>query len=437
MIEDFSIPLDGKATLVSIVCENVEGHSSPEESNKSLDELRELVITLGLTPGNSHIQHRKRPDASSFVGHGKLLEIAESARENNSKILVFDFELKPGHLKNIKDITKLEIFDRNSIILEIFARHAKTHEAKIQIEISRLEYLLPRLSNYWTHFGRQKGGIGVKGGEGEQQIELDRRIIRDRISFLKKQLDSVITARKEQAKGRSKNVLCAALVGYTNAGKSSLMNKLCKVNILEEDKLFATLDSTYRSLSPDTRPPLVLIDTVGFISNLPPSLINGFKTTLESAIEADLLLVVVDGSSEFVESQIEVTDRVLCDLNLHDKKKIYIYNKKDLVKDELDLRIKMRTHKDAYLVSTNSKKDMTKLRDIIIESLLEDQNYYDLFVPYEDGHGHSKIVGNTNIISTSNHQDGIFYRIKTHQHFFDGLGLSKYILSEEKRKSKI
>ncbi|CAN0290038.1 unnamed protein product, partial [Chrysoparadoxa australica] len=197
-------------------------------------------------------------------------------------LLVFDFELTASQIRNIRKITGMSVVDRVHVILEIFARHARTRDAKIQIEIARLQYVLPRLSGFWSHLGRQRGGVGVKGGEGEKQIELDRRIIRQRIEFYKKELKLIAKSREQQKKKRQNMAVTAALVGYTNAGKSSLMNRLCQVDILEENKLFATLDSTFRTLNPDTHPPMILIDTVGFISNLPNALIDGFKTTLYS-----------------------------------------------------------------------------------------------------------------------------------------------------------
>ena len=212
-------------------------------------------------------------------------------------------------------------------------------EAKIQIEILRLQYLLPRLSGFWTHLSRQKGGVGVMGGEGEQQIELDRRLIREKIEFYKKEYEHIERNRTEQKKRRQNKAVMAAIVGYTNAGKSSLMNRLCRVNVLEENKLFATLDSTHRMLNPDTHPPMILIDTVGFISNLPSTLIQGFKTTLESAMEADLLIVVCDISDPHYKKQLDVTMEVLKELKVDNKELIIVFNKRDLLNDMLTEKI--------------------------------------------------------------------------------------------------
>ena len=237
--EEYKLPLGQKASLVSIVCEKFENHSSALETNASLKELRELLRTLGVIAGEEYVQNKKQIDPSTMLGEGKLQEIAEAAREEGSNLLVFDFELTASQTRNIKEITKLEIVDRNTVILEIFAHHARTKEAKIQIEISRLQYLLPRLTSMWGHFSKQRGGGRAVGGEGEQQLELDRRMVRERIEYFKRQLDEVQRSREQQRKRRQNQAVTAALVGYTNAGKSSLMNRLCKVNVLEENKLFA------------------------------------------------------------------------------------------------------------------------------------------------------------------------------------------------------
>ena len=207
------------------------------------------------------------------------------------------------------------------------------------------------------------------------------------------------------------------------------MNRLCRVNVLEENKLFATLDSTYRMLNPDTKPPMVLIDTVGFISNLPATLIEGFKTTLESAIEADLLIIVCDISDPNFKTQLEVTEKVLKDLEIFDKEKIIVFNKKDLQHDDLKKKIILRTYPKSFLVSSYDEKDISNLRKYIIDFFLEKQENFDLFIPYENGEAHAKVSKNTNIIKSFNHERGIFYRIRVPDFIFDGLGLEKFILS--------
>lgn len=431
MDNEFNIDSNYKATMVSLVCPSFDDHKTEAETQRSLNELKELLRTLGLRTGEFHIQNKKDIDPATILGSGKLQEIAEAAHEDGSELLVFDFELTARQIANIRKITGLSVVDRNHVILEIFAKHARTREAKIQIEVARLQYMLPRLAGFWTHLNRQKGGVGVLGGEGEKQIELDRRIIREKIEFYKEELVQLEKQRIVRKRKRQNQAVTAALVGYTNAGKSSVMNRLCKVDILEENKLFATLDSTYRMLNPDTKPPMILIDTVGFISNLPNTLIDGFKTTLESAIEADLLIIVCDISDPHYEKHLEVTYEVLEELGVNKKETIIVFNKKDQLQDDLTRKIIMRKYPSSFLVSTYDKEDMTALREYIINYFLEKQDHYDLFVPYEEGQSHSAILSKTNVVRTHNHEKGIFYRIRVPDFIFGQLGVQKYILGPD------
>jgi GTP-binding protein HflX len=428
---EFHISTDARASLVSIICPKFEEHKTEVETGRSLTELRELMRTLGIPSGYQYIQSRNSLDPATILGSGKLKEIATKAKEEGSSLLVFDFELTASQIRNIRKITGMSVVDRVHVILEIFARHARTRDAKIQIEIARLQYVLPRLSGFWSHLGRQRGGVGVKGGEGEKQIELDRRIIRQRIEFYKKELKLLAKTREQQKKKRQNMAVTAALVGYTNAGKSSLMNRLCQVAIKEENKLFATLDSTFRTLNPDTHPPMILIDTVGFISNLPNTLIDGFKTTLESALEADLLVIVCDISDPNYKKHLSVTEEVLNELGVKDKETLIVFNKKDLLNDPIKAKITKRIHPNSYVVSSFNDEDMRNLRSHIINYFLEKQDQYDLFVPYDEGAAHSSVASKTNIIKTSNHEKGIFYRVRVPDFIFNQLGLQDFILKPE------
>ncbi len=432
-IEDIKIDTSVKASLVSIVCSKFEHHKTKVDTNRSLTELKELLDTLGVESEGIFIQNKNEIEPATILGVGKLEEIARDAKALGARSLVFDFELTASQVRNIKKITDMDIFDRVYIILEIFAKHARTSDAKIQIEISKLQYILPRLTSMWSHFSKQKGGIGMKG-EGEQQLELDRRIIREKIEKHKKQLEEIKISRKEQMKKRQNKAVKAALVGYTNAGKSSLMNRLCKVDVLEENKLFATLDSTFRTLNPDTKPPMILIDTVGFISNLPSTLIQGFKTTLESAIEADLLIHVVDISDPHFEKHIQVTNEVLNELNIKNKESILVFNKKDKLSNPFDEKIKSRNFKDSFVVSSFNEDDMKNLREYIINYFLSKQKTYDLFIPYKDGSFQSKIISGTNIVKEKHHENGTFYRVKVPDFIFGQLGLQPFILGPEESK---
>lgn len=428
---EFNIDTNYQATLVSLVCPNFPEHSTEAESKRSMTELRELLRTLGIKTASEHIQNRKQVDPATILGSGKIHEIADIAYDEGSKLLVFDFELTAGQIRNIREITGLSVVDRVHVILEIFAKHARTKEAKVQIEIARLQYMLPRLAGFWTHLNRQRGGVGVLGGEGEKQIELDRRIIREKIEFYKTELKTLQTQRDERKKRRSNQAVTAALVGYTNAGKSSVMNRMCRVDVLEENKLFATLDSTYRMLNPDTKPPMILIDTVGFISNLPNTLIDGFKTTLESALEADLLVIVCDISDPHFEKHLEVTKTVLKELGVDDKDQMIVFNKKDLFHDEIKKKIILRKHANSFLISANEPEDIKSLRKSIVDFFLRKQLPFDLFVPYEDGATHAVVRSKTNIINTATHEKGIFYRIRVPDFMFGSLGLQKFILAPD------
>ncbi len=427
--DDYKLPLGQKAAMVSLVCERFESHANALLTNASLRELRELLRTLGLVPGGEYVQNMKQLNPATMLGEGRLKEIAEEARAEGAEILVFDFELTASQVRNIKEATKLEVVDRNTIILEIFALHARTKEAKIQIEISRLEYLLPRLTSMWGHFSKQRGGGRAVGGEGEQQIELDRRMVRERISHFKRELVEIQRTREVQRKKRREHVVTAALVGYTNAGKSSLMNRLCRVNVLEENKLFATLDSTFRTLNPDSKPPMVLIDTVGFIQNLPNTLVQGFKTTLESALEADLLLIVCDISDPNFQKHLQVTRDVLTELGIQDKPQIVVFNKKDLLSDPFRARVIARQFPHSFVVSTYDDEDMRALRAHIIDFFLSKQDHYDLFIPYDAGDAHARVRGNANIVKTGHHENGIFYRIRIPDFIFQQLGLGAFVLA--------
>jgi len=429
--QDYQIQQKDNVVLVSVTCPSLEKLSNQNKSRTSINELKDLIKTLNLNYSGEFIQNRNHLDPGSIVGTGKLEEIKQYSKDNHVNLLIFDLELTAGQIRKIKKVTGLDVIDRCHVILEIFARHARTRESKIQIEISRLEYLLPRLSGYWTHLSRQRGGVGVRGGEGEQQIELDRRIIRKRITQLKEELKEVVNSREQQGKKRRGSVLSAALIGYTNVGKSSLMNRLCQGNVLEEDKLFATLDSTFRTLSPNTKPPLVLIDTVGFLNNLPNTLIDGFKTTLDSAQEADLLIIVCDVSNPDWEEQLKVTFEVMEKLEISKKEKIIVFNKIDLVDDKLRLKVIKRAHQNSYLVSALQPEKVVSLKEAIIDKILDKLDHFDVFIPYELGNLHSNILKQTNIVKTANHDHGIFYRIRTPKFVFNQLGVEKFLLGPD------
>lgn len=300
-----------------------------------LKELEFLTYTAGGEVLKTFVQRRQMPDPKTYVGTGKLADVVEFVKNHSIEIAVFDDELTPSQIRNLEKAMECRIIDRSTLILDIFARNARTARARTQVDLAQSEYLLPRLTRMWTHLEKQRGGIGMKG-PGEKEIETDRRVIRDKISRLKKQLEDIDKQSVTQRKSRT-DELRIALVGYTNVGKSTLMNALTKAGILAENKLFATLDSTVRKLvltkeDPERYyPPIItlLSDTVGFIRKLPHQLIESFKSTLDEINEADVLIHVVDISHVRFEEQMEVVKQTLVDIGAANKPTIVIFNKID------------------------------------------------------------------------------------------------------------
>ncbi|HDZ40384.1 MAG TPA: GTPase HflX [Bacteroidetes bacterium] len=311
---------------------------SEDEVADYLDELAFLTDTAGAVPVKTFVQKLPAPDPKTFVGSGKIQEIETFVRDNDINLAIFDEELSPSQMRNIEKVLKCRILDRTNLILDIFARRARTAHARVQVELAQYEYLLPRLTRMWTHLERQKGGIGLRG-PGEAEIETDRRIIRDKITRLKQQLQKIDKQRTVQRKNRSKMVQ-VALVGYTNVGKSTIMNMLSKSDVFAENKLFATLDTTVRKVVINNLP-FLLSDTVGFIRKLPHGLIESFKSTLDEVREADILCHIVDISHPGFEEQIRIVNETLHELKADNKDTIIVFNKIDAFtysrKDEDDL----------------------------------------------------------------------------------------------------
>ncbi|MBQ7819602.1 MAG: GTPase HflX [Bacteroidales bacterium] len=347
--------------------------------NEYLDELAFLADTAGAVPVKNFIQKLDYPNPVTFVGKGKLEEIRSYVEENEIGLVIFDDELSPKQLKNIEEALKVKILDRTSLILDIFAKRAQTAHAKTQVELAQYQYLLPRLTRLWTHLERQRGGIGMRG-PGETQIETDRRIVLDKISHLKEELKLIDKQKSVQRKNRGKMVR-VALVGYTNVGKSTLMNLLCKSDVFAENKLFATLDTTVRKMIIENLP-FLMSDTVGFIRKLPTNLIESFKSTLDEVREADILLHVVDISHPAFEEQIEVVEKTIADICKDGEQKpvIIVFNKIDaftyVQKDEDDLSPRTREN-----ISLDELKEswMAKMGDnCIFISAVERSNIEEL-----------------------------------------------------------
>ncbi len=313
-----------KAVFVGIITDKDEESRVMEY----LDELEFLAETAGATRDKKFVQRLERSDNATYIRSGKLKEIAEYCEENEIKYVIFDDELSGTQQRNIEKIIKTcSIIDRTSLILEIFAQRAKTAYAKMQVELARYNYMLPRLAGMWTHLERQRGGMGTRGGMGETQIEIDRRIVKERISKLKEQLKKVDRQMATQ-RGNRGQLVRLALVGYTNVGKSTLMNLLSKSDVFAENKLFATLDTTVRKVVLENVP-FLLSDTVGFIRKLPTQLIEAFKSTLDEVREADILVHVVDISHPGFEEQMEVVEQTLRDIKADNKPVYVVFNKVD------------------------------------------------------------------------------------------------------------
>ncbi|HHU47010.1 MAG TPA: GTPase HflX [Bacteroidales bacterium] len=358
-----------------------------EKMEEYLEELAFLVETAGGLPIKKVIQNLQFPDPKTYLGSGKLNDVKEYIEENKIDIAVFDDELSPSQIRNIEAVLKCKILDRTNLILDIFSKRAKTAHAKTQVELAQYNYLLPRLTRMWTHLEKQRGGIGMRG-PGEKEIETDRRIIRDRIALLKKKLKDIDRQKLTQRSNREQFIR-VALVGYTNVGKSTIMNLLSKSDVFAENKLFATLDTTVRKVVFKNLP-FLLSDTVGFIRKLPHDLVESFKSTLDELRESDLLLHVVDISHPDFEEQIAIVNQTLEDIKVHDKPIILIFNKIDnyqwIEKEADDLTPKEKCNitldelkqtwmaKSAYktlFISAKTKENIEELKETLYEDIKE------------------------------------------------------------------
>ena len=319
----FSTDIEPERAILVSVCDS---KTTMERTEECLKELAFLLETAGGIPVKTVIQKLDRPDSRTYIGSGKLEEVVEYKNALDADFIVFDDELSPAQLRNLEKAFDCRILDRTTLILDIFAKRARTSIAKTQVELAQLQYMLPRLTRMWTHLERQRGGIGMRG-PGESQIETDRRLITEKITLLKERLKDIDKQKVQQRKNRE-NLVRVALVGYTNVGKSTLMNLLSKSDVFAENKLFATLDTTVRKVVVDNLP-FLLTDTVGFIRKLPHGLVESFKSTLDEVCEADLLMHVVDISHPDYEQQIESVNKTLDEIGAADKPTIMVFNKID------------------------------------------------------------------------------------------------------------
>ncbi|MBD3320575.1 MAG: GTPase HflX [Chitinivibrionales bacterium] len=334
-----------------------------------LQEMQMLCTTAGATVSEKIVQKREKPNPATYIGRGKLREVARAMSSHKCKTFVIDAELALGQVHNIEKVIKGKVIDRSQLILDIFAQHARTNEARIQVELAQMYTLYPRLTHAWTHFSQQVGGIGTRG-PGEKQLEVDRRLVQKKISDLKKKLARIERSRTTQRKSR-KGTFRVTLVGYTNVGKSSLLNALSGSELLVENKLFATLDTaTRRTYIPGTGT-VIISDTVGFLRKLPHHLVASFKSTLEVVRNANLLLIVMDASCPWNSHQLQTVNDVLDDLGAHDIQRIHVVNKMDLVDDALERKKLELAFPDAVFISAFNHENINQLKEIIKERINE------------------------------------------------------------------
>ena len=390
-----------EAEIARAILVGVDG--KPED--RPLDELLQLANTAGFITVGFLMQPRIKPDKSYYLGYGKLHDLVLEIQRLNADVVIFDDELSPAQIRNIqKELGKTEILDRTSLILDIFSSRATTHEGRLQVELAQTKYLLPRMTGYWTHMSRMggggRGGGGARRGEGEAQLEVDRRLLRKRLNELEKEIDKVKSRRDVQRFARERsNIPVISLVGYTNAGKSTLMNYLSGSKVLAEDKLFATLDPISRRVNYGGGE-FLLVDTVGFIRKLPHDLVNAFRATLEETRYADLLLHVVDASSDERTQQIEVVNDVLDQLGVSNKPTLTVYNKCDISGEFIP-------GNDSVAVSALTGAGMESLKEAVTQKLSEMRTELSVLLPLDSGALISNVYANGQVLSCEYQEDGV------------------------------
>ena len=378
-----------------------------------LEELKLLANTNHYKINKVFIQKLDKYNPSTFIGKGKIKELISYCNINDIKIIIFNDEISPTQIKNIQKIVgeKIRVVDRTGVIIDIFSNHARTKEAKVQVEIAKLEYLLPRLTRLWTHLERQMGGRGTRGGPGETQIEVDRRLINNQISRLKEKLKTIEKQRKVQSKNRF-NTYKISLCGYTNAGKSTLMKRLTKSNVYIKDELFATLDSTSRKMFINNKDEVVLSDTVGFINKLPHNLVASFRSTLSVIKESNLILKVFDATSKNLVMHNQVIDETLEALEIENIDTIIVFNKIDLIKDEEKYLFLKNLFNDAIFIS--AEKEL-KINDLLTKVEKKIEKYYCkewLLIPYKYTNLMNLVYKNLEVLKQINTDTGIKIKVK-------------------------
>ena len=432
MGEDLT-PRKDRAILVGVTLPGM----SDWEAEDSLDELGRLIDTANLEEVDRVQQARVRIDSAQYIGKGKAEEIKELAEQHQADMIVFDNDLSPAQMRNLENTIKCRILDRSAVILDIFSRHARSHTAMIQVELAQLNYLLPRLTRYWSHLSRQAGGGSIRGmgsagvrGPGETQLEIDRRLIRRQVNTLGAKLKKIAKQMATNRKSRA-DIFKVALVGYTNAGKSTLMRALSGSDVLVEDQLFATLDSTTRAVDLDHCHKILLTDTVGFIKRLPHHLFASFRATLEETIEADLLMHVVDLSFPNYQSQIYTVENVLLDLGLEDRPTLTVYNKIDQVatgEEERTIQA-YAEHEDAIAVSAFENIGLDALREKIKSYSDADDVTLELQVPQAEGRLLANLHQQGQVLEESYVDNDVCLRIRLEKSWANRWQLQRFLLT--------
>lgn len=393
---------DERAVLVSV---------EPDELLRpyAIEELTALTQTAGAVVVGEFYQRRDRPDAAYYIGPGKTQELFAGVQDTGANLVIVDSELSPAQARNLEEAVKCRVIDRTQLILDIFAQRAQTREGKLQVSLAQLTYLLPRLSNLYTKFERQQGGIGVRGGAGETKLETDRRKVRDNISDIEAQLAEVRSIRQNQRAHRRRLPFpTVALVGYTSAGKSTLLNTLSGSDIYADPKLFATLDPTTRRVVLPDGWAILLTDTVGFIRNLPTHLVAAFRATLEETVEADFLIHVVDASHPHRDIQMQAVMQVLDDLGAAEKPTVTVFNKSDLVKDQYELREKVVNTPSSVYISAKTREGMPQLMDQVVKTLEGLLTPVRLCLPYDRSELVAQCYEYGRVLRADYRDDGIY-----------------------------
>jgi GTP-binding protein HflX len=364
-------------------------------TEEHLQELTALVATLGVVQTEAMVIAQRNINPATFIGKGKVSELQQHIQAKAIAGVIFDDDLSPTQLRNLQQTLEVPVRDRTAVILEIFALHARTREAKTQIELATLQYLLPRLSHRWGHLERQVGGINVRAGAGETQIELDRRVIKRRIAKLQQELIAIDHERRVQSQARQ-NFFRIVLVGYTNVGKSTILNLLTNAQVFVADQLFATLDSTVRQWKLNGYPQVLLSDTIGFIRKLPPSLIASFRSTLAEIKEADLFITVADASEASCFRQLAAVEEILQSIGADEKQQVLVFNKIDRA-NRATLRQAQRTYPEAVFISALKQLKIEELRQAIVKKIEALQQTYVFRVPAQDGNAIALVYEYTNV----------------------------------------